>query len=62
MKNLAILAAVMIGAVAGLRAYTFRYGEGLSYFSTDPLACKNCHVMNDQYASWSRGPHHAAAR
>ncbi len=22
-------------------------------------ACKNCHVMNDQYASWSRGPHHA---
>ena len=38
------------------------YGEGLSYFSTDPRACKNCHVMNDQYASWSRGPHHAVAR
>lgn len=61
-KGLAIVAAVCAGALAGIGAYTFDYGEGLSYFSTDPVACKNCHVMNDQYASWSRGPHHAAAR
>ena len=60
--KLAITAAVLTGALAGLGAYTFRYGEGLSYFSTDPRACKNCHVMNELYASWSRGPHHAAAR
>jgi cytochrome c nitrite reductase small subunit len=58
----AVVAAVLFGALVGLGAYTFDYGEGLSYFSTDPLACKNCHVMNDQYASWSRGPHHAVAR
>ena len=54
--------AVLAGTLAGAGAYTFRYGEGLSYFSTDPRACKNCHVMNDQYASWTRGPHHAVAR
>ena len=43
-------------------AYTFRYAEGLSYFSSDPRACKNCHIMNEEYASWTKGPHHAAAR
>ena len=59
--KLAVTTAVLTGALAGLGTYTFHYGEGLSYFSTDPRACKNCHVMNDQYASWSRGPHHAAA-
>ena len=53
--------ACMLGAALGLGAYTFQYAEGLSYFSTDPRACKNCHIMNDQYASWTKGPHHAAA-
>ena len=53
--------AILFGSLAGLGAFTFRYAEGLSYFSTDPRACKNCHVMNDQFASWTRGPHHAAA-
>jgi len=50
------------GVLLGICAFTFRYAEGLSYFSTDPRACANCHIMNDQYASWSRGPHHGAAR
>ena len=56
-----LLLAVLVGSVAGLGAFTVHYGEGLSYFSTDPRACKNCHIMNDQYASWSKGPHHAYA-
>ena len=59
--QLAILAAVLTGALVGLGAFTFDYGEGLSYFSTDPVACKNCHVMNEQYASWTKAPHHAVA-
>ena len=50
------------GALAGMGAYTFQYAEGLSYFSTDPRACKNCHIMNEQYASWTKAPHHAVAR
>lgn len=53
--------AVFGGLVIGLVAFTFRYAEGLSYFSTDPRACANCHIMNDQYASWSKGPHHGTA-
>ena len=48
--------------MAGLGAFTFRYGEGFSYFSTDPRACANCHIMNEQYRSWSLGPHHASAK
>ena len=61
MRTIPVVLALVIGSLAGLGAFTFRYAEGLSYFSTDPLACKNCHVMNDQYASWSQGPHHAVA-
>ena len=59
-KHLLVLAA-LVGAVFGMGGFTFHYAEGLSYFSTDPRACKNCHIMNEQYASWSKGPHHAAA-
>jgi cytochrome c nitrite reductase small subunit len=55
-------ALVLTGIVFGLCAFTFRYAEGLSYFSTDPKACANCHIMNDQFASWSKGPHHGSAR
>jgi cytochrome c nitrite reductase small subunit len=53
--------AVTAGAAIGLGLFTFQYAEGASYFSTDPRACANCHIMNDQFASWSKGPHHSAA-
>jgi cytochrome c nitrite reductase small subunit len=55
------IAVALAGLALGLSAFTFRYAEGLSYFSTDPRACANCHIMNDQFASWSRGPHHGDA-
>ena len=54
--------ALLAGAVIGLGAYTFNYGEGLSYFSTDPKACVNCHIMNDEYVSWQKAGHHQAAK
>jgi hypothetical protein len=60
--TLTVALVALIAALASAGAYTFQYGEGLSYFSTDPRACRNCHVMNDQYASWAHGPHHAVAR
>lgn len=53
--------AVTFGAALGLGGFTFHYAEGMSYFSTDPRACANCHIMTDEYQSWSKGPHHAAA-
>ncbi len=54
----ALAIAVLVGVASGVGLFTFRYAEGLSYFSTDPTACANCHIMND---SWTKGPHHGAA-
>ncbi|MGH7177463.1 MAG: cytochrome c nitrite reductase small subunit [Tepidisphaeraceae bacterium] len=50
-----------IGAFIGIGTFTFGYGEGLSYFSTDPRACANCHIMSPQYNSWQKGSHHHVA-
>ncbi|MDA0322420.1 MAG: cytochrome c nitrite reductase small subunit [Verrucomicrobia bacterium] len=51
----------LVGALIGIGGYTFRYAEGLSYFSTDPKACVNCHIMQAQYDSWQKASHHAVA-
>lgn len=56
-----LILAIVLGVFTGVGAYTFNYAEGMSYFSTDPAACANCHIMNDQYNSWQRGPHHHVA-
>ena len=61
MARLPFILCILLGAVVGLGAYTFHFGEGLSYFSTDPKACVNCHIMNDEYASWQHAGHHQAA-
>lgn len=50
-----------LGLFAGLGTYTFTYAHGLSYFSNDPAACVNCHIMREQYDGWLKGPHHAVA-
>lgn len=50
-----------LGVLAGLGAFTFHYAEGLSYFSNNPEACVNCHIMRDQYDGWQKSPHHAVA-
>lgn len=42
------LAAVVVGFVAGMGAYTFVYARGASYLTNDPSACVNCHVMRPQ--------------
>jgi cytochrome c nitrite reductase small subunit len=54
--------AVLFGVLVGIGSFTFLYGEGLSYFSTDPTACVNCHIMRPQYDSWQKSSHHTAAR
>ncbi len=53
--------AALVGTLTGLAAFTFDYAAGLSYLSNDPAACANCHLMNDQFDSWRKGPHHAVA-
>ncbi len=57
----ALIVAAAVGLVLGLGAFTFDYAEGTSYFSTDPRACANCHVMQDQFDSWQKSSHHATA-
>lgn len=58
---LGVAVAWTVGLFAGLGTYTFYYAEGLSYFSNDPKACVNCHIMRDQYDGWLKSPHHAVA-
>jgi nitrite reductase (cytochrome c-552) len=50
-----------IGAPLGVGGFTLRYAEGLSYLSSDPAACRKCHVMRPQYDSWLRSSHHNVA-
>ena len=57
----ATVAASLVGALVGLGAFTFVYGEGVSYLSTDPAACANCHVMQEQYDSWTGSSHRSVA-
>lgn len=56
-----MLVSIALGVLAGVGAVTFGYAEGLSYLSTDPAACANCHIMNPQYASWQKASHHTVA-
>ncbi len=56
-----LVLAVLFGGLLGLGVFTFQYGEGLSYFSTDPSACVNCHIMQPQYDSWQKASHHTVA-
>ncbi len=48
---------VVLGMLAGIGAFTFGYGQGASYLSSDPAACANCHVMQGHYDSWQNSSH-----
>ncbi|MBI2298487.1 MAG: cytochrome c nitrite reductase small subunit [Armatimonadetes bacterium] len=60
-RVVAAVLAVCAGVVAGVGGYTFAYAQGLSYMTNDPAACRNCHVMREQYDAWTRSSHHAVA-
>jgi len=59
------IAGVVLGASMGLAlgvgAYTFIYAKGASYFTDDPQACTNCHVMQEQYDGWIKSSHRSVA-
>ena len=56
-----VIAAVLIGTVIGVGAYTFVYAKGYSYLTNDPGACANCHVMQDHFDAWTRASHRSVA-
>lgn len=58
---IAVAIAALAGVFLGVAGFTFRYAEGLSYFSTDPRACANCHIMQRQFDGWTRASHHGVA-
>jgi cytochrome c nitrite reductase small subunit len=59
--KLALALLLLLGVSAGTGTFTFHYGEGLSYFSADPKACVNCHIMKPQFDSWQKASHQNAA-
>ncbi len=56
-----IALAALLGLLAGLGGYTFFYAQGISYFSNDPRACVNCHIMREAHEGWLKASHHAHA-
>lgn len=60
-KALRAALAIALGVFVGLGAYTFLYAQGSSYFSNDPRACANCHVMREYLESWQHSSHHGRA-
>ncbi len=56
-----LIACVLVGMVLGLGTYTFHYAQGGSYFSNNPAACVNCHIMREPYDGWQKASHHAVA-
>lgn len=63
MKPIALRIATfaLLGVLIGLGGMTLHYAAGLSYLSTDPSACVNCHIMRPQYDAWQKASHHTAA-
>jgi cytochrome c nitrite reductase small subunit len=60
-KLLTTLSGLALAVAIGVGIATFRYAEGLSYLSSDPAACANCHIMWPQYESWQKSSHKSVA-
>jgi cytochrome c nitrite reductase small subunit len=56
-----LILCALLGVLVGIGSYTFGYAKGGSYFSSDPRACVNCHIMREPYDSWQHASHHAVA-
>lgn len=58
MKYVAICSVV---AVIGMFGYLVAESKMLSYLSSDPKVCINCHTMNTHYATWQHSSHREQA-
>jgi cytochrome c nitrite reductase small subunit len=56
--TLSIFTFIVAIAVLG---YLIKTSQALSYLSTNPRACINCHAMNSQYATWQHSSHRNVA-
>ena len=60
-RSIALVAAVTLGLLVGLGAFTFTYARGASYLTNNPAACANCHVMQEHFDAWNKSSHRAVA-
>jgi len=56
-KTLVVSTLIVFCIAVGFFVYLVNTSKALSYFSKDPKACINCHVMNTQYATWQHSSH-----
>ena len=61
MRALPILTVALFGALFAVGSYTFIYAKGFSYLTNDPVACANCHVMQNHYSAWLKSSHRSVA-
>jgi cytochrome c nitrite reductase small subunit len=61
LKPRQFLLVALVGVFLGVSGYTFYYAQGASYLSKDPRACMNCHIMREQFDTWTKSSHHAVA-
>jgi cytochrome c nitrite reductase small subunit len=59
--TLQLTLALLLGVLIGLGSYTLVYADALSYMSSDPKVCANCHIMGSQFDSWQKSSHHHVA-
>ncbi len=59
--GIVLVAAAFLGALAGVGLFTVKEAKALSYLSSDPKACVNCHIMREVYDDWAKGKHHHVA-
>lgn len=53
-----VIGSITVFVIAiGFFIYLVNASKALSYLSSDPKACINCHVMNTQYATWQHSSH-----
>lgn len=55
------LAACCVTLTIGLFFYVVSESKMLSYLSSDPKVCINCHTMNTHYATWQHSSHREKA-
>lgn len=60
-KVMKYLATCCVVVVIGLFAYVANASKMLSYLSSDPKVCINCHTMNTHYATWQHSSHREKA-
>jgi cytochrome c nitrite reductase small subunit len=59
--GMTVTVTVLLGIFTGVGIFTFGYGKGASYLSSDPTMCANCHVMQGHYDSWQNSSHRHVA-